>query len=368
MKRVFLVMVVSAMLMTLGLAQTRDASSNTAPADVKGCLGGSEGNYTVVEDGTGQLFKITSSSVDLKAHLGHDVKLTGQKASGAANSLTASEVSMISEHCAAAAAAAAPAAAVEPSPQTSIPPDAAAAPPATASAPAPDAAAALPAPSTPPAATTTAPVVDPAVPAATVTSEPAAAPAPAAASAPASAPTTTPAAETAAPATTVSPSAPTVTSHVVEEAPAPRPSAHAHKLAAKQAAADKAADKASTATVSPSPNTVTPPAQDAATPAAAAAASPQTASPPDAAAVAPAPAPRRTGSLVLLISFVVLVIVLGTTAPLIGRWRKRKMLERDGTPNLSFTKEVGMHDVVVDEASTNEANTDQGKRGPRKVA
>ena len=105
MKRVFLVMVVSAMLVTLGLAQTPDTSSNTDPADVKGCLGGSEGNYTVVEDSTGQPFKITSSSIDLKAHLGHDVKLTGHKVTGAANSLTASEVSMISEHCAAAAAA-----------------------------------------------------------------------------------------------------------------------------------------------------------------------------------------------------------------------------------------------------------------------
>ena len=145
MKRVYLVIVVSAMLVTLGFAQTPEASSKTDSADVKGCLGGSEGNYTVVEEGTGQLFKITSSSIDLKAHLGHDVKLTGHKAAGAANSLTASEVSMISEHCAAAAAAA-PAAAVDPSSQTSIPPDAAAAPPTTAGAPAPDAAAAPPAP------------------------------------------------------------------------------------------------------------------------------------------------------------------------------------------------------------------------------
>lgn len=354
MKRVFLVMVISATLVTLGLAQTPDASSNTGPASVNGCLGGSEGNYTVVEDGTGQLFKITSSSVDLKAHLGHDVKLTGQKGSGATNNLTASEVSMISEHCAAAAAAAAPAA-VEPSPQTTIPPDAAA----TASAPAPDAAAAS---ATPPAATATAPVVDPAAPTASAT------PAPAVAPAPAPAPIATPAVETAAPATTVSPSAPTVTSRVVEEAPAPRPSAHAHKLAAREAAADKAADTASATTASPSPDTVTPPAQDAATPAAAAAPSPQTVSPPDAAAAAPAPAPHRTGSLVLLISFVVLVIVLGTTAPLIGRWRKRKILERDGSPNLSFTNEVGLNDVIVEEAGTNEANTDQEKRGPRKVA
>ena len=353
MKRVFLVMVVSAMLVTLGLAQTPATSSNTDPADVKGCLGGSEGNYTVVQDGTGQLFKITSS-IDLKAHLGHDVKLTGHKTTGAVNSLTASEVSMISEHCAAAAAAA-PAATVDPSPQTSIPPDAAAAPSATASAPAPDAAAAPPAPATPPAAT--------------VTAEPAAAPAPAAAAAPAPAPTTTPAVETAAPATTVSPSAPTVTSRVVEEAPAPRPSAHAHKLAAKKVAADTAADTASATTVSPAPATATPAAQDAATPATTAAPSTQTVSPADAAAVAPAPVVKhRAGSLALLISFVVLVIVLGTTAPLIGRWRKRKMLERDGAPNLSFTKKVGMHDVIADEANTNEANSDQDRLEPRKIA
>ena len=159
-----------------------------------------------------------------------------------------------------------------------------------------------------------------------------------------------------------------MTSRVVEEAPAPRPSAHTHKLAAKKVAADTAADTASATTVSPAPATATPSAQDAATPAAAAAPSAETVSPPDAAAVAPAPVTHRTGSLALLISFVVLVIVLGTTAPLIGRWRKRKMLERDGAPNLSFTKEVGMHDVIADEANTNEANSDQDKLEPRKIA
>ena len=47
---------------------------------------------------------------------------------------------------------------------------------------------------------------------------------------------------------------------------------------------------------------------------------------------------HRAGSLTLLIFFVVLVIVLGTTAPLIGRWRKRKALERDGNPR-SFLHE-----------------------------
>ena len=51
MKRVFLLMVVSALLVTLGFAQTPDAGSNTDQANIKGCLGGSDGNYTVAEDG-----------------------------------------------------------------------------------------------------------------------------------------------------------------------------------------------------------------------------------------------------------------------------------------------------------------------------
>ena len=77
MKRVFLLMFVSALMVTFGFAQTPDAGSNTDPATVKGCLSGSEGNYTIAEDGTRQIFKVTSSSVDLKPHVGHDVKLVG---------------------------------------------------------------------------------------------------------------------------------------------------------------------------------------------------------------------------------------------------------------------------------------------------
>jgi hypothetical protein len=359
MKRVLLVMVVSAMLVTLGFAQTPDAGSNTGPANVKGCLGGSEGSYTVVEDGTGQIFKITTSSVDLKLHVSHDVKLIGHKATGAVssgaadNSFAVTELSMISEHCAAAAAA--PAATVTPSPQTVIPPDAAAAP-ATASTPAVDAAAPA-APVNPPSATASAPAVDAAAPTATVSpsaatvSTPAVqAAVPAATVSPSAATVSTPAVQAPVPAATVSPSSATV-STPLEAAHAPRPSAHARKLAAAQAAAATAPDTR----VSPSP-------ADVATPAAAASPSAEAVSAPEAAApsaVTPAPAvTHRAGSLTLLISFVVLVIVLGTMAPLIGRWRKRKMLERTGSPNLSFTNEV----------STKAASSDQDKPEPRKVA
>src|SRR5580698_8813301 len=122
MKKVLLLLVASALLVTLGLAQTPDAATNTDSANIKGCLGGSDGNYTVAEDGSRQMFKITTSSVDLKPHLGHDVKLTGHKASGAVssgaadNSFGVTELSMISDHCAAAAVA--PAATGSPSPET----------------------------------------------------------------------------------------------------------------------------------------------------------------------------------------------------------------------------------------------------------
>jgi hypothetical protein len=57
-----------------------------------------------------------------------------------------------------------------------------------------------------------------------------------------------------------------------------------------------------------------------------------------------------------LIAFAVLVIVLGTMVPVFSRWRKRKLLERTGAQNLSFTRE---------------ASSDQDKSekpGPRKAA
>src|SRR5450755_1127690 len=133
MKRAFLLIVVPALLVALGFAQTPGASGNTDQTSIKGCLGGSDGNYTVVQDNTGHIFKITTSSVDLKAHLGHDVALIGHKASAASpaaadNSIAVTELNMISEHCTAAAAA--PTAAVSAPAEAAVIPPAAATPPA----------------------------------------------------------------------------------------------------------------------------------------------------------------------------------------------------------------------------------------------
>ena len=355
MKRALLLMVVSALLATLGFAQTPAAGSNTDPANIKGCLGGSDGNYTVVEDGSRQIFKITTSSVDLKPYVGHDVKLVGHKASGAVssgaadNSLAVTELSMISEQCAAAAAATV--GAVVPYSQTVIEPTTTPAPSESATTPAVDAAAPA-ATASPSSATVSTPAAETAAPAATVSPSAASAStpaveaaAPAATVSPAAAAASTPAVEPVAPAATASPAAVPVAEKAAHST---RPSTH-HKLAATQDAAAPATAvspaAADAVTANPSAETVSPAAADASP-------SPAPVSTPDAAATTPT-VTHRAGSLSLLVSFVVLVIVLGTLAPLLGRWRKRKMLERTGTPNLSFTKE---------------ASSDQNKPEPRKVA
>jgi hypothetical protein len=293
MKKVFLLMVVSGLLVTRGFAQIPDAGSNADQANVKGCLGGSDGNYTVAEDGTRQIFKITTSRADLKPHLGHDVELIGHKGSGAVspgvadNNFTVTELSMISDHC----AAVAPAAAANPSSQTVSSATADAAPAA------------------------------PVSPSSETVSTPSTA-------------DTTPAA------TGSSPSSATVSTPAADAAPPTRPSA----ARPSRVSAPKTATAAA-ATASPSSATVSTPAATASTPS-------EAVTPPAAAATAPTVTHSR-GSLFLLILVAVLVIVLGTLAPLLGRWRKRKMLERTGTPNLSFTKEE---------------SSDRNKPGPRKAA
>ena len=114
MKKIFLLMVVPALLVAMGFAQTPAASATTDQVNITGCLGGTDGNYSVAEGNTGKTFKITSSSVDLKAFSGQEVRLSGQNGA-AENSLAVTEVNMISEHCATSAAA--PAATISTTPE-----------------------------------------------------------------------------------------------------------------------------------------------------------------------------------------------------------------------------------------------------------
>jgi hypothetical protein len=216
MKKMFLLIVLPVLLVTFGFGQTMVPSSNGDQASLKGCLGGAEGKYTVAEDGTTQIFKVTSSTVDLKPHVGHDVEIIGQKATAATSSSASDKsvvitgVNMISEHCATATAST-PATA-DPTPSaTASTPAADATPTATASTPA--------VADATPSATASTPAVADATPSAT-TSTPAADATPSAtASTPAA--DQTPSATASTPAVADATPAATASAPVVASAPAP---------------------------------------------------------------------------------------------------------------------------------------------------
>ena len=347
MKRAFLLIVVPALLVALGFSQTPAPSVNTDRTNIKGCLGGSDGNYTVAEDNTGHTFKITTSGVDLKQHLGHDVTLVGYRASGmssaaADNSFAVTELTMISDHCAAAAA---------PTAMVSTPSETASTP---ASTPAP-AVAAAPA-AAPTTSTSTlpeaeaAPAADAAATAATAATvatpaEPTLTPVPSA---------TPPAEMTVTP--TLAPAASAETASTVWDKPAAEaaPPTRRQERFRSVSAPPVAAVVAPAVTASKSSEPASTPDVAATTPAATANSS-RTVTTPDAAPTTP-PAPARRSALWLLIAFAVVVIALGIFVPFLSRWRKQKSMARTDAPNLSFTRE---------------ASTDQDKKdsqGPPKAA
>jgi hypothetical protein len=391
MKKVLLLIVFSTLLVALGFAQIPAANSNTDQTNIKGCLGGSDGNYTIAEDNTGQIFKITTSSVDLKPQLGHDVRLAGHKANGAVgsgtadNSFAVTELNMISEQCAAVGstpAAAAPSAPVS-TPDATTPaaapaatasaPDAAAAPAATASAPdataaapaatvsTPDAAAAPAATASAPAATASAPDATAAAPAATVsTPDAAAAPAatvsaPDAAAAAPAATASTPVESPAPPNAGVSKASQTV--DTTARATHPKRASGRHGRQSANPAVAEPTPAATDSTSTPDANTVaaaaTTPAATSQADSAPAATTPAATTP---AATTPAPAVKKGGFPTWLgIALVLLILVIGALTPLVSRMRKRRMLERTGTPNLSFTKETTSEQDKNDKPATPKA-------------
>src|ERR1700723_2998479 len=336
MKSAFLLIAVMSLLIAQGLAQTPAASPNPDQTNIKGCLGGSDGNYSVVEDNTGHLFKITASSFDLKPHLGHDVALVAHKASGvspaaADSSFAVTELSMISDHCAAAAVA--PAATVTTPAETAAPPAADAAPPAQNA--------------TTPAAAASAPVETVSPPSETATIPPAAAPA-------------SPGVETADPAVVAAaaPAAAVSTPAETTVTPAVRPRkrsatpAAAATTSAAAATTPAVTDNASSKSAGTPPSAATPPATTSSP-------SSDPASTPVAAAPKPATT-SRSWTLWLWIAFAVLLIVIGTGFPFFSRWRKQKSLERTGAPNLSFNREVS--------SDQGKSDKPRAKQGPRKAA
>ena len=100
------------------------SSSKPTSGTVQGCLSGSQGGYMLTDDSTGTMIKLIGSDDKLKAHVGHEVLITGQlvnsgsassgseeqqgnrssdsDASGGARAIQVSDVSMLSKHCSAA--------------------------------------------------------------------------------------------------------------------------------------------------------------------------------------------------------------------------------------------------------------------------
>lgn len=337
MKRTFLLMVVPALLVAMAFAQT-PATSTNPDQTIKGCLAGSDGNYTVAEDGTGHIFKVTASSVDFKQHVGHDVTLIGHRASAANpdvadNTFAVTELNMISEYCAVATAV--PTATVTTPADNAVPPPAAAAPASNTVAetevvPAADAAA-------------------PAAPVATVTT-------PAETSVPPTVNATPPAETNIAPAVDAAAPAAPASTQAWDKSAADAADQAIPVHSRRRSATTAAVATAPAVTASESAETASEPAAAAASPAAPARTPSPTAATADAADATPAAPARHATALVLLIGFALLVILIGIMVPSLSRWRKRRSLEQTGAPNLSFTRE----------ASSDQKKTDTEE--PRKVA
>ncbi len=104
MKKIFYCLSLGAMCASLALAQDTATAPSAASVDsnsssnvnananagsIQGCLSGSDGNYTLTQDGTNTTFNVAGSDSLLKNHVGHEVALTGQVTSGAGDSATA---------------------------------------------------------------------------------------------------------------------------------------------------------------------------------------------------------------------------------------------------------------------------------------
>jgi LPXTG-motif cell wall-anchored protein len=112
-----LIVTTAVLLLALGIAVAQqpaatDTSSQTAAnaeqKSIRGCVGGSEGNFTLLDE-SGITYKLQGLADDkLKEHVGHTVEISGSVSSGAASSTTGagaeqtlmiSDIRMISEKC-----------------------------------------------------------------------------------------------------------------------------------------------------------------------------------------------------------------------------------------------------------------------------
>jgi hypothetical protein len=83
-------LLLSALLLGVSWAAAQNYPSESTPTGaggektVQGCLGGSDGNYTLT-DKNGTSFQLTGETAKLAEHVGHEVKVTGTISSASAS-------------------------------------------------------------------------------------------------------------------------------------------------------------------------------------------------------------------------------------------------------------------------------------------
>lgn len=84
------------------------AAKDAAGSTIEGCVGGSAGSYTLT-DSSGKTYQLAGDTSKLGDHVGHDVKVTGTKASaagaaassaaGSTPTITVTKIKMVSATC-----------------------------------------------------------------------------------------------------------------------------------------------------------------------------------------------------------------------------------------------------------------------------
>jgi hypothetical protein len=83
-------LLLSVLLLGVSWAAAQNSPSQSTPTgagsetSVQGCLGGSDGNYTLT-DKSGTSFQLTGDTAKLAEHVGHEIKVTGTASSASAS-------------------------------------------------------------------------------------------------------------------------------------------------------------------------------------------------------------------------------------------------------------------------------------------
>ncbi len=84
-------------------AQQSDQSGDSTArvGTVRGCLGGSDGNYTLTQGTSGTMFRLVGNDDQLKSHIGQEVLVTGQLSEGGSAASSGNQASNLSANSAA---------------------------------------------------------------------------------------------------------------------------------------------------------------------------------------------------------------------------------------------------------------------------